>query len=126
MDGPIDIDIGMEKMTTSYVLRNYSADVLALWGIVPGQLIQVAARGALESEDGTVTPVVHNMRGKILQPDRGTWSPGQSASITINMTLEAFKETIGGVSVTEIDVINMVRIVGGVDRLAEQRTALGI
>jgi len=126
MDGPIDIDMGMEKMTTSYVLRNYSADVLALWGIVPGQLIQVTARGALESEDGTVTPVVHNMRGKILQPDRGTWSPGQSASITINMTLEAFKETIGGVSVTEIDIINMVRIVGGVDRLAAQRTALGI
>ncbi|WIY23794.1 phage major tail tube protein [Parasedimentitalea psychrophila] len=126
MDGPIDIDMGMEKMTTSYVLRNYSADVLALWGIVPGKLIQVTARGALESEDGTVTPVVHNMRGKILQPDRGTWSPGQSASITINMTLEAFKETIGGVSVTEIDVINMVRIVGGVDRLAEQRAALGI
>ncbi len=126
MDGPIDIDLGMEKMTTSYVLRNYSADVLALWGIVPGQLIQVTARGALESEDGTVTPVVHNMRGKILQPDRGTWSPGQSASITINMTLEAFKETIGGVNVTEIDVINMVRIVGGVDRLAEQRAALGI
>ena len=49
MDGPIDIDMGMEKMTTSYVLRNYSADVLALWGIVPGQLIQVTARGALES-----------------------------------------------------------------------------
>ena len=42
------------------------------------------------------------------------------------MTLEAFKETIGGVSVTEIDVINMVRMVGGVDRLAEQRAALGI
>lgn len=126
MDGPIDIDMGMEKMTTSYVLRNYSADVLALWGIVPGKLIQVTARGALESEDGTVTPVVHNMRGKILQPDRGTWSPGQSASITTNMSLEAFKETIGGVSVTEIDVINMVRIVGGVDRLAEQRAALGI
>jgi P2 family phage contractile tail tube protein len=42
------------------------------------------------------------------------------------MTLEAFKETIGGQLITEIDVINMVRNVGGVDRLAEQRAALGI
>ncbi len=126
MNAPIDIDMGQEKMTSSFVLRNYSADVLALWGVAPGRLIRVTARGALESEDGKVTPVVHNMRGKILTPDRGTWSPGQSASITVNMSLEAFKETIGGREVFDIDVINMKRIVGGVDHLAEQRAALGI
>ncbi|MFV1564431.1 MULTISPECIES: phage major tail tube protein [unclassified Phaeobacter] len=126
MDGPIDIDMGIEKMITSFVLRNYSADVLSLWGIAPGVLIPVTARGALESEDGTVTPVIHNMRGKIIQPDRGTWSPGQTTSLTVNMTLEAFKETIGGQLITEIDIINMVRRTGGVDRLAQIRAALGI
>ena len=126
MNGPVDIDMGMQKMTTTFVLRNYSADVLALWGIAPGKLIQVTARGALESEDGTVTAVVHNMRGKIIAPDRGTWSPGQSASLTINMTLEAFKETVGQRVVCDIDVINMTRIIDGVDHLAEQRKALGI
>jgi len=66
------------------------------------------------------------MRGKIIQPDRGTWSPGQTASLTVNMTLEAFKETIGGQEVTDIDIINMKSVIGGVDRLAEQRSALGI
>ncbi|NHM19509.1 phage major tail tube protein [Tritonibacter mobilis] len=126
MNGPIDIDMGQEKMTTSFVLRNYSADVLALWGVAPGRLIQVTARGALESEDGTVTPAIHNMRGKIIVGDRGTWSPGQSATLTFNMTLEAFKETIGGRVVCDIDVINMKRIIDGVDQLAEQRAALGI
>ena len=126
MNGPIDIDMGQEKMTTSFVLRNYSADVLALWGVAPGRLIQVTARGALESEDGTVTPAIHNMRGKIIVGDRGTWSPGQSATLTFNMTLEAFKETIGDRVVCDIDVINMKRIIDGVDQLAEQRAALGI
>ena len=126
MNGPVDIDMGMEKMTTSFVLRNYSADTLALWGIAPGRLIPITARGALESEDGTVTPVIHNMRGKIIAPDRGTWSPGQSASLTVNMTVEAFKETIGQRVVCDIDVINMKRIVDGVDYLEEQRKALGI
>jgi P2 family phage contractile tail tube protein len=126
MNAPVDIDMGQEKMTSSFVLKNYSADVLALWGVAPGKLIQFTARGALESEDGTVTPVIHNMRAKILQNDRGTWSPGQSASLTTNLTVEYFKETIGGQVVTEIDVINMVRIVGGVDHLAAQRAALGI
>lgn len=126
MNGPIDIDMGQEKMTSTAVLRNYSADVLALWGVAPGRLIQFTARGALESEDGTVTAVVHNMRGKLLQPDRGTWSPGQSATLTLNWSVEYFKETIGGKVITEIDVVNMVRIIDGVDYLAEQRAALGI
>jgi len=126
MNGPIDIDMGQEKMTSTAVLRNYSADVLSLWGVAPGRLIQFTARGALESEDGTVTPVLHNMRGKLLQPDRGTWSPGQSATLTLNWSLEYFKETIGGKEITEIDVVNMVRIIDGVDYLAEQRAALGI
>ncbi|MBY6056750.1 phage major tail tube protein [Leisingera daeponensis] len=126
MDGPVDIDMGQEKMTTSFVLRNYSATVLSLWGVAPGRLIQVTARGSLESEDGTVKAVVHNIRGKILQGDRGTWSPGQSASLTVNMSVEYFKETIDGQVIAEVDVINMVRIVGGVDQLAERRAALGI
>ncbi len=126
MNGPIDIDMGQEKMTSTAVLRNYSADVLALWGVAPGRLIQFTARGALESEDGTVTAVVHNMRAKLLQPDRGTWSPGQSATLTLNWSVEYSKETIGRKVITEIDVINMLRIVDGVDHLAEQRAALGI
>jgi hypothetical protein len=126
MNGPTDIDMGMEKLTTTFVLRNYSADVLALWGIAPGRLIQTTARGALESEDGTVTPVIHNMRGKIIMSDRGTWSPGQSSTLTVNMTLDAFKETVGQRVVCDIDVINMKRIIDGVDHLEEQRKALGI
>ena len=126
MNGPTDIDMGQEKMTTSYVLRNYSPDVLSLWGVAPGVLIQATARGALESEDGTVTAVIHNMRGKIITADRGTWSPGQSATLTVTMTLEAFKETVGQRVVCDIDIINMKRIVDGVDQLAEQRAALGI
>ena len=126
MNAPVDIDMGQEKMTSSWVLKNYAATVLSLWGVAPGKLIQVTARGALESEDGTVTRVIHNMRGKILQGDRGTWSPGQSASLTTNFSAEYFKETIGGEVITEIDVINMVRNVGGVDHLAAQRAALGI
>lgn len=126
MDAPIDIGMGQEKMIMSFVLRDYNADTLALWGVSPGRLIPLTARGALESEDGTVTPVIHTMRGKIINPDRGTWSPGQSASITFNLSLDAFKETVGARVVYDIDVVNMKRIVDGVDQLAEQRAALGI
>eukprot|EP00903_Cladosiphon_okamuranus_P019839 g18233.t1 len=113
--------------TTDAAAQLYAGD----WGTtsriyVVDPWVKVTARGALESEDGTVTPAIHNMRGKIIVGDRGTWSPGQSATLTFNMTLEAFKETIGGRVVCDIDVINMKRIIDGVDQLAEQRAALGI
>ena len=37
-----------------------------------------------------------------------------------------FKLTIDGKELIEIDTVNMVEIVNGVDRLAEHRTALGL
>lgn len=126
MDGPIALDMGQELMETSFNLRAYDADVLALWGVAPGNLIQVTARGALESVDGTVKPVVHNMRVMIKAPDRGTWSPGQTTTLGIAATVEYFKETINGVLICEIDIPNMIRNVGGTDRLADIRTAIGM
>lgn len=126
MDAPIELDMGQELMETSFQLRAYDADVLAWWGVAPGNTLQLTARGALESHDGTVKPVVHNLRGMIKAPDRGTWSPGQTATLGITMSIEYFKESINDTLICEIDVKNMIRNVGGNDRLAEIRAAIGI
>jgi hypothetical protein len=45
MDVPIDIDMGLEKLTCSFVLTSYTADVLALWGVKIGAPVQLTARG---------------------------------------------------------------------------------
>jgi hypothetical protein len=37
-----------------------------------------------------------------------------------------YKLNVNGTDVIEIDVVNMKRIIKGVDQLASQRTALGI
>lgn len=126
MDAPTTLDMGQEAMEASFALIAYDADVLALWGVAEGQVVPFTARGALESYDGTVKPVIHTMRGKITTIARGTWAPGQKPTLTVTMRLDYYKEEINGVVISEIDVINMIRIAGGVDRLAEQRAALGI
>ena len=126
MDAPITIEMGQEPLETSFSLIAYDADVLALWGVAAGASVPFTARGALESYDGTVKPVIHRMRGKITSLQRGTWAPGQKPALTITMRLDYYQETHDGVITHEIDVENMVRTVNGVDRLAAQRAALGI
>lgn len=126
MDAPVTLDMGMEALETSFSLIAYDRDVLALFGVAEGNTVPFVARGALESYDGTVTPVVHTMRGKITQISRGTWAPGEKPQLQITMRLDYYREEHGGQLVHEIDVENMKRVVNGTDRLAEIRDALGL
>ena len=126
MDGPVDIDMGTEKLTCSFVLTSYDADVLALWGIKEKAGVQFTAKGSLESLDGTATAVAHEMRGKIISVARGTWGAGAKPSLTLNLSLTFYKETHGSRVLTELDVVNMVRMVDGVDQLAVHRENIGL
>lgn len=126
MDLPIDVTMGMEKMTCDYSLKAYERNVLALFGIVEGATVPVTVREALESFDGTVTPVVHTMRGKFTEIDPGTSKPGELPLLKITMSLTYYKMQHGDTVVHEIDAINMVRIINTVDILAGIRSALGI
>ena len=126
MDAPVRVTMGMEPLETSFNLRAYDRDTLALFGVVEGAFVPLTVRGALESFDGTVTPVVHNMRGKITSLDSGTWTPGELGSLNVTMSLVYYKLQHGGTVIHEIDVENMVRTINGVDALANIRRALGM
>ncbi len=127
MDAPVQVDMGMEALTCEFTLVDYDPDVLALFGLAPGQATQLTMRGAAENEqDGTVNPVVVNVRGRIKELDPGTWKPGEKATLKAVMTLTYYKLTYDGRELHEIDVPNMVRRIGGVDQLAARRAALGL
>lgn len=126
MDAPLKVTMGMEAIDLSFALRAYDADVLALFGMSEGATVPLTLRGALESWDGTVKPVVINARGKITSMDPGTWTPGDLPSLTVETNLSYFKQSINGKVIHEIDVVNMVRIINGVDTLAAIRSALGM
>jgi P2 family phage contractile tail tube protein len=126
MDAAVPIEMGMEPLETSFVLIAYDANVLNRWGVRQGQSVPLTIRGALESFDGSVKPVIHRMRGMITSLQRGTWSPGQQPSLTVTVRPVYYREEHDGTVTHEIDLENMVRIVDGVDRLADTRAALGI
>ena len=126
MVAPLDITMGMEKLEASFSLISYSADVLALFGVTEGSNVPLSIRGALESFDGTVTPVVMNMRGKIKEQDPGTWKPGDVPSLKVQMGLNYYKLQHGSKVIHEIDVENMIANINGTDVLTAFRAALGL
>lgn len=126
MDAPIALDMGMEALETSFVLTAYDADVLRQFGVNEGSAVPFVGRGAMQSYDGTWRPTVHTMRGKITSLDRGTWQPGQRATMTVTLRLDYYREEHDGQTIHEIDIENMVRTINGTDVLAEMRTALGV
>lgn len=126
MDVPIDVTMGMEKMVCDFSLKSYDRNVLALFGVAQGASVPLIAREALESFDGTVTQVIHTMRGKIVGIDPGTSKPGELPLLKFDMSLTYYKMQHGDTVIHEIDAENMVRIINGVDALAAIRGALGI
>ena len=126
MDAPVEIPMGMEKLEASFTLKNYSKDVLNLFGLAPGNNVPLTMRGALESSDGSVKPLVITLRGRIRELDDGSWKSGESATLKVAMSVDYYKRTLDGDDVHEIDIDNMIRKINGVDQLEAQRSALGM
>jgi uncharacterized protein len=126
MDAPIDISMGMEKLTADFSLKAYDANILALFGLSEGKLVPFVLREVLESYEGATKAVVHTMRGKVTGIDPGTSKGGEQPSLKIDISVSYYKLVHDGSTIHEIDVENMVRIVNGSDQLAAYRQALAI
>ena len=126
MDGTIKIEMGQEAMEATISLSGYDSSILTHWGVGEGNVVPVVARGALESLDGTVTPIVVNLNGTVRSMEPDAWKAGEKSALKLTIDVRSYKYTQNGQVIHDIDIINMIRIVNGKDRLAAQRNALGI
>lgn len=126
MDAPVKVEMGQESLEASVTLSSFDILALAQWGVGEGYSVPVVARGALESLDGSVEQVVVSMRGKVTSLSPSAWTPGSEATLKFDLNLTSYRYEQGGRVIHDIDVVNMKRVVGSIDRLAEQRAALGL
>ncbi|UUS15872.1 phage major tail tube protein [Stenotrophomonas sp. CD2] len=126
MLAPTEIVLGHEKLTADVEFASDDAEIMSKFHVIESKEYGFTAREALEGDDGEVTQVVHNMRGKVKLLDRGETKVGEKGTIKVNLALSYYKLTHGARVVQEIDVVNMIARQGGVDVLAGIRGALGI
>ena len=121
LDMPIEIETGMEKLSLSFTVNRIDSRLQA--GL--GQSVSYTVRGALD-EDGQVKPFVIKMRGRANKVARGALEAGTMAETTVDVNLRYYEEIIDGKTVTKIDAERMIRLINGVDQLADQRAAIGV
>lgn len=126
MDAPVALDMGMEKLEATFKTSKFDRDLLTKWGITSGTRVALTLRGALESLDGSVKPVVVKLYGAIHGLEFDAITPGAKAGLSFRMAATYYSHAIADETLHEIDVLNMKRIIGGVDRLAEIRAAIGL
>lgn len=126
MDAPVKVETGMEGLEASLVISKLNADIRKEFGKRGASDSPLVLRGALEDLDGSVKAAVATIRGKLFGIEEGEWKAGEQVESTYNFNCTYYKLELAGEVFHEIDVLNMVRIVNGIDQLKAQRDALGI
>ena len=126
MDAPVALDMGMEKLEATFKVSKFDKALITKWGVSAGGRIPLVLRGALESLDGTVQAIVVKLTGSIHNLEFDTVTPGSKSGMSFKLAATSFHYEQDGEVLIDIDVLNMKRIIGGVDRLAAIRNAIGI
>lgn len=125
MSAPVEIDMGMEKLEMDLTFSEYDQELFKLFGLTNGSEFALTIRGALQGT-GDTSPVVINVRGYFKEMDFDSWKPAEKATLKCSVACNYYKLTIDGVELIEIDPVNMIRNVNGIDQLSEVRQALQI
>jgi len=127
MSGSVAVDFGLDDdaLTLEWAIGGRDELVLQQWGSTSDIPLRFA--GSLQRDDtGDVSAVEVMMRGRHKEFDFGEYKQGEDTETKVTTQCTYFKLTIDGKELIEIDTVNMVEVVNGVDRLAEHRTALGL
>lgn len=126
MGGPVKLDQGMEAIELEWTAAGYLREVFAQFGTLKHDGVMLRFTGAAQAEDEEVMAIEIVARGRHTEIDFGKAKAGDNTEIKIKTALSYYKLSINGSPVIEIDLVNMVEIVDGNDRLAAIRAALGI
>lgn len=129
MNGPVKVDHGLsdDGIQFEWTLGGWDLIAIRQWGATKADAVQLRFAGAVQRDDtGEVSAVEVVVRGRHEEIDFGDAEPGEDTEHSIVTTCTYYKLTVDGEVIVEIDLLNMVEIVDGDDRLAEQRKAIGL
>lgn len=129
MNGPVKVDHGFsdDGIQFEWTLGGIDLTVLKQFGITSASGVQLRFAGAFQRDDtGEVSAVEIVVRGRHETIEFGDAKPGEDTEHSITTTCSYYKLVIDGELVVEIDLLNMIENVGGSDRLADQRKAIGL
>lgn len=126
MAGPVEIDLGQEKIELSFTAGGILRDALKQYGATAIDGVQLRFAGAYQSETSNGYNAVEvAVRGRYKELDFGDAKTQNDTEHKFVMSCSYYRLTIDGVTVIEIDMLGNRVIVDGIDRMAAQREAMG-
>lgn len=129
MPGAVDVDMGLDDgaLDTEFSIGGTELLLFRQMGKATVDGIQLRFTGSIQRDDtGEVQAVELVVRGRHKEVDSGEWKTGESSTTKVSSTNSYAKLTINGEVLYEVDLVNMVEIVDGVDLMEEHRNALGL
>lgn len=127
MNGPAKLDFGMEGLVAEWTSAGFLQSLLVQWGAPGVGDVLLRFAGAIQADDeATAVSCEVVMRGRHEEIDFGNAKAGEKTEIKVKSTLVYYRVSIDGVPLIEIDFVNMIETVGGIDRMLSIRQALGL
>lgn len=127
MNGKVKADLGSEGLEIEHTYGGHEREVYRQFGISKADGVLMRFSGAYQRDDtGEVDAIEVVVRGRHEEIDPGSAKAGDDTELKVKSTLTYYKLTVNGQVDVEIDLLNFVEAIGGEDRLAEQRAAIGL
>lgn len=126
MMGPIEVDLGAEKMEMSFEMPEQDAELLKQFGIssASGIRFRINASAENDSPDNTSDAVEVIALGRIREIELGQYKGGDLQQTKYAIALSTFKYSNNGSEILDIDHLNNIFKVGGTDLLEKRRENL--
>ena len=129
MNGPVKADLGMSDDGIQFEWKTGGLDLISLrqFGAVNASSVALRFSGPYQQDDtGEVSNVEVVVRGRHETIEMGDAQPGEDTEHSMTTTCSYYKLTVDGEEIIEIDLLNFVEKVNGVDMLDKHRTGMGI
>jgi len=127
MSGTVDIDMGLQKLEFQWTPAGLIPEVFDQFGTPQAAAELLRFAGSYQRDDtGETIPVEIECRGRHSTIGMGDAEAGGNNTGSVTTTLSYYKLNIAGEDVVEIDVINKIERVRGVDRQEEHRRNIGL
>ncbi len=129
MPGAVDIVMGLDDgaLDTEFEIGGTEALLFKQLKAATVDGVQLRFAESIQRDDtGEVQAVELVVRGRHKELDSGTHKQGDSSTTKVSSTNSYAKLTINGEVIYEVDLVNMVWIVDGVDLMEAHRAAIGL
>lgn len=120
MLGPVKGDMGLEAMEATMTMGGHVAALIRRFGTTAVDGVQLRLVAAYRADDGTPAQGVEiYIGGRFSEIDLGKGKPGEGTEHKYTIPLAYYRREVDGVVEVEIDMVNGVFLVDGIDRYAE-------